>query len=168
MSNSRSVSTDILSPGDLSMISWEEAFGLLKRADTCWLSTTRPDGRPHVMPLRAVAVGDALYLSTGEASQKGMNLARNPHCAITTSGYGFDAVLEGEAVKVTDEATLHQVADAYLAKYEWPREVRDGAFYGENAPTAGPAPYGVYRIESSVAFLLGQTPAFGSVRWTFA
>ena len=34
--------------------SWEEAADLLARAEVSWLTTVRPDGRPHVTPLITV------------------------------------------------------------------------------------------------------------------
>jgi hypothetical protein len=34
------------------------------------------------------------------------------------------------------------VAEVYMNKYGWPVIVRDGAFYADGAPTAGPPPYG--------------------------
>ena len=32
---------------------WAEGLEVLRAADTYWLSTVRPDGRPHVTPLIA-------------------------------------------------------------------------------------------------------------------
>src|SRR6266542_4439090 len=50
-------------------------------------------------------------------------------------------------VRVSDEAKLHLVADAYASKYEWPLTVRDGAFFEEyGAPSAGSPPYDPYEI----------------------
>jgi hypothetical protein len=65
---------------------------------------------------------------------------------------------------------LQSVRDAYEAKYGWPPEVRDGAFdapYG--APTAGPPPYHVFRIEPEVVFAFGTGDATAprSTRWRF-
>ena len=40
-------------------------------------------------------------------------------------------VVEGDAVRVTDDARLGRVAEAYLSKYgsDWRFAVRDGGFY---------------------------------------
>ena len=42
----------------------------LEQAQMFWLTTVRPDGRPHVTPLVAVWLDDALYFSTGESERK--------------------------------------------------------------------------------------------------
>jgi hypothetical protein len=63
---------------------WPEALELLVRAELCWLSTVRPDGRPHVTPLPAVWHGGAPHFCTGPEERKARNLADNPHCVLTT------------------------------------------------------------------------------------
>ena len=58
----------------------------------------------------------------------------HPHVALTTGtndyAHGLDVVVEGEAVKVTDDADLRLVTDAFLAKYGavWHFDVVDGTF----------------------------------------
>jgi len=107
---------------------------------THWLATTRPDGGPHVMPIGVTWLDGRFYFSSGPGTRKAKNLAQNPHCVITLAGQGLDLVLEGEAVKVTDEAKLHRLADVF-ASAGWAPTVRDGAFYHEfSAPSAGPPP----------------------------
>src|SRR3981081_4741332 len=44
---------------------WPEARERLSEAEVFWLSTVRPDGRPHVTPLLSLWHNDALYFSTG-------------------------------------------------------------------------------------------------------
>jgi nitroimidazol reductase NimA-like FMN-containing flavoprotein (pyridoxamine 5'-phosphate oxidase superfamily) len=120
---------------------WAEARGRLEEGGTYWLATARPDGRPHVMPVLGVWVDGALCFSAGETSRKGKNLARDPRCDFTAgSRRALDLVVEGEAAKVSDMVTLHRVAEAYASKYGWSVTVRDGAFYADGAPTAGPPP----------------------------
>lgn len=38
---------------------WATALHQLKGAPKVWLSTVRPDGRPHAMPVLIAAAGDA-------------------------------------------------------------------------------------------------------------
>jgi len=40
---------------------WAEARSLLESADVYWLSTVRPDGRPHVTPMVSIWLDGALY-----------------------------------------------------------------------------------------------------------
>ncbi len=44
---------------------------------------------------------------------------------------------------------------------------RDGAFYGEGAPTAGPPPLDLYEVVPKVAFALGTAESLNAMRWTF-
>ncbi len=153
---------------DATAMPWTEARNRLGTADTYWLVTTRPDCRPHAVPVLAVWVDDALHFVAGASTRKARNLARDPHCAITTRGPSLDLVLEGEAAKVRGEAKLQRVADAYASKYEWHVTVRNGAFRDtEGAPTAGPPPYEVYEVRPTTAFGFGTDGSLGSTRWHF-
>ena len=106
---------------------WTTGRQHLADAELYWLSTVRPDGRPHVTPLLGVWLDDALYFCTGETERKARNLAQNPHCVLTTGTNalhaGIDMVVEGDAVRVRDDAALQRVADAYEAKYGEPANV---------------------------------------------
>ena len=105
-------------------------------ADTFWLSTVRPDGRPHVTPLIAVWHDEAIWFSTGADERKARNLAENASCVLTSGRSdlvdgGLDVVLEGVAEQVTDDGELEPVAEAFAAKYGttiWDFVVADGAF----------------------------------------
>ena len=81
--------------------------------------------------------GSALYFCTGAAEQKGVNLARNASCALTTGNNawnaGLDVVIEGEARRVSDDTVLRSLAAAWESKYrgDWHFDVANGAFQGE-------------------------------------
>src|ERR1700758_1458906 len=101
---------------------WAAGLAQLRAADTFWLSTVRPDGRPHVTPLIAVWHAEALWFATGPEERKARNLAENPSCVGTTgrSGLGeggLDVMLEGQAEQVTEHAELEPVAAAFAVKY---------------------------------------------------
>jgi hypothetical protein len=84
-------------------------------------------------------------------------------------------IVEGEAVKVTGDAKVRWVADAFAATMQWPLEVGDGAVLGPNAPTAGPPPYAVFELTRRTVFGLpgvagmgeGQAASFRATRWRF-
>src|SRR5687767_13446329 len=136
---------------------WAEARTHLEQAEIYWLSTVRPDGRPHVTPLLALWLDGTLYFCTGESERKARNLALNAHCVITTGcnalHEGLDLVIEGEAVRVSDEARLHRVADAYESKYgsDWRFAVDDGAIRGDAGNIAL-----VYEVGPVTAFGFGK------------
>ncbi|SNQ49518.1 Pyridoxamine 5'-phosphate oxidase [Frankia canadensis] len=113
---------------------WAQARAVLEAAQISWISAVRADGRPHVTPLVAVWLDDALHFSTGPAEQKAVNLAANPHVVITTGtdtwDSGLDVMVEGTASRVTDAATLERLAAAWRTKWDgsWRFDVHDGAF----------------------------------------
>ena len=90
--------------------SWEETRKVLEAAELTWLTTVRADGRPHQTPLVTVWQDGALYFCTGTEEQKAVNLRHNPHVLLTVADRrwdeGLDVVVEGDAVQVSDEATL--------------------------------------------------------------
>ncbi|MBI2706595.1 MAG: pyridoxamine 5'-phosphate oxidase family protein [Actinobacteria bacterium] len=148
---------------------WAEASRSLEEAELYWLTTVRPDGRPHVTPLVAVWLDGAMYFCTGADERKAKNIVRNPHCIITTGrnslDEGLDLVVEGAAVQVTDESHLRRVAERYAAKYDQPFHfaVRDGAFLNGEGGRAL-----VYEVAPTTAFGFGKGESFSQTRWRFS
>lgn len=155
------------SSADAVPVPWPEARERLEKAEVYWLTTVRPDGRPHVTPLVSVWLESALYFCTGPSERKAKNLERNSHCVITTGcntfADGLDLVVEGQAVAVNDEARLQRVADRYAEKYDpiFHFTVRDGAFYGQGGQAL------VYEVNPSKAFGFGKGEIFSQTRWRF-
>lgn len=148
---------------------WVRARGDLRDAEVYWLSTVRPDGRPHVTPLLGVWLDGALYFCTGSTERKARNLAHNPHCILTTGcntlDAGLDLTVEGEAAKVTDETELRSVADTYEAKYGQHLMAPEGTWFGlGDAIRSGKAL--VFRVAPSTAFGFGKGQ-FSQTRWCF-
>jgi nitroimidazol reductase NimA-like FMN-containing flavoprotein (pyridoxamine 5'-phosphate oxidase superfamily) len=162
------------SPG-ATATAWEDARGRLAEAGLYFLATVRPEGGPHVTPLLSVFVDDRAWFSTGPHERKAGNLARNPRCALIAGSAspdeGLDVVIEGEAVRETDEEVLQRVADAYVAKYGgvWRFRVRDGAFHhpGSDAHEAAEGTALVFRIEPSKGFGFGKGEVYSQTRWRF-
>lgn len=147
---------------------WAEARRHLETAEVYWLSTVRPDGRPHVTPIASVWLDGELYFTTGQAERKAKNLARNSRCVITTGCNllgGLDLVVEGDAVRVTDEARLQRLADGYVSKYGqlFRFRVRDGALYGEGGEDEVLA----YELRPTKVFGFGKGESFSQSRWRF-
>lgn len=134
-----------------------------------FLSTVRPDGRPHSAGVGAIADGDDLYVVSGHGTRKSRNLAANPACTISVSLNGIDVVLEGEATRVTDHETLERLAARYRDG-GWPAEV-DAAAEGftapYSAPSAGPPPWRLYRFTFHTAFGVAGEKPDGATRWRF-
>lgn len=136
---------------------------------TCWLATLNPDGSPHVTGVGPLWEDDSFWFETGEDTRKGKNLARDPRVALSVSTTEFDLVVEGEAHKIVDPVTVTTMASRWAAQ-GWPASVDASgtALTAEfSAPSAGPPPWHVYRIDATKATALtGEAPG-GATRWFF-
>ncbi|MFD9030604.1 pyridoxamine 5'-phosphate oxidase family protein [Streptomyces sp. NPDC059567] len=146
---------------------WSEAAARLAGAEVFWLTTVRPDGRPHVTPLIAVWSEGALHFCTGPGERKARNLEENQEVVLTTGtaslADGIDLVVEGTAVRVTDETRLQALTRAYVEKYgdDWRFEVRDGAFVGDGGTAL------VFAVAPRTVFGFAKGDPFGQTRWRF-
>ena len=145
---------------------WSDVAHVLEHAELYWLTTVRADGRPHVTPLIGVAEEARCTSAPGFASRRPAisNTARQ--VALTTGtntwAQGLDVVVEGTAVRITDDDALQGLADAYEAKYgsAWHFDVGDGGF-GTGEDTAA-----VFRIEPAKVLAFAKQP-HGQTRYRF-
>ena len=146
---------------------WAEARRCVQDAEVFWISTVRPDGRPHVTPLISVWLDDALYFCTGPDERKAKNIAQNPHCILTTGSNaldrGLDVVVEGDAERVIDDAKLQRIADAYVSKYghDWRFDACDGEFVHDGGTAL------VYEVAPAKALGFGKGQQYSQTRWRF-
>ncbi|MET9659730.1 pyridoxamine 5'-phosphate oxidase family protein [Streptomyces sp. NPDC006510] len=147
---------------------WSAATELLTGAELYWLSTVRPDGRPHVTPLIGVWWDSALHFATGAEERKARNLAANPEVVLTTGNNtmskGLDVVVEGRGERVTDADRLNGLAAAWEAKYgpDWHFDVRDGSFVHAGHVAL------VFQVRPRKAFGFGKGARFSQTRWRFS
>jgi len=148
---------------------WSVTWQVLERAELYWITTVRPDGRPHVTPLVGIGANDAVYFTTGLEEQKARNLQHNPHVAITTGNNswasGLDVVVEGDAVRISDHESLQRLADAYGAKYGdfWRFEVGDGVLsHGEHGEIGA----ALFRIDPAKVLAFAKDP-HGQTRYRY-
>lgn len=155
---------------------WSEVRGVLGEAEIFWLSTVRRDGRPHVTPLPAMWLDGALHFCTGPEEQKAKNLAANPQCVLTTGTdrfqSGLDVVVEGQAVRVTDENLLTRLAEMWLDKLGWPFEVVDGVFREKASELAGAdfdarGEAHVFGVTPTKILAFGKGEPFSQTRYRF-
>ena len=153
-------------------IPWSRPLAELEKLEagpgqSTWLATTRPDGHPHLAGVGALWLDGRFYFTSGAGTRKGRNLAENPSCAISVSLPGIDLVVEGTVARVTDDATLHRLADRYRAQ-GWEPNVEDGAFTAPySAPSAGPPPWDLYVVTPTTAFGVATAEPHGATCWRF-
>jgi len=147
---------------------WEETRRVLEHAELFWITTVRVDGRPHVTPLVAVWLDEAIHFATGAGEQKAVNLRTNQNVILTTGcsewERGLDVVVEGQAVQVVDEGVLRQLAEAWAKKWDgrWRYEVHEGSFQEEG----GSSPVLVFAVKPAKVFAFAKG-TFGQTRPRF-
>jgi nitroimidazol reductase NimA-like FMN-containing flavoprotein (pyridoxamine 5'-phosphate oxidase superfamily) len=159
------------SSADAGPTAWARGRDELRDAEVYWLSTVRPDGRPHVTPLLGIWTDGALYFCTGADERKAKNLRQNPRCILTTGRNtlddGIDIVVEGDAIAVEANAELREIADAFESKYGRHLAAPTGTWFGlGDAIRAGDTL--VYRVAPSTAFGFGKGTRFSQTRWRFS
>jgi nitroimidazol reductase NimA-like FMN-containing flavoprotein (pyridoxamine 5'-phosphate oxidase superfamily) len=135
--------------------SWDWALERLTKSRNYYVATTRPDGRPHVMPVWGVWIDNRLLFSTGNSSTKARNLAANPSCAVATDDPTEALIVEGIAAEETDAEILQRFVAVYKDKYDW-----------EVNASAG----GIFAVTPRVAFAFIESPEDfqnSATRWRF-
>ena len=138
-------------------------------ARTTWLSTVNHDGSPHVTAVGAIWLDGAFWFQTGARTRKHRNVTRDPRCALSLSIRDADVVIEGRAARVTDRDALARVARAW-ADSGWPAEPDAGGTGISapfNAPSQGPPPWDVYRLEPRSATVVSSAEPGGLTRFRF-
>src|SRR5256885_6028788 len=138
-------------------------------ARTKWLTTVNEDGSPHVTAVGAIWVDGSFWFQTGAGTRKSRNVARDPRCSIALSILDADVVVEGDATRVTDADTVARIAKAW-ADTGWPAEPDEsgsGITAPFNAPSQGPPPWNVYRVEPRSAIVVLAAEPGGLTRFRF-
>jgi hypothetical protein len=106
------------------LLPWRWAKERLQRSHNYWVSTTRPDGRPHATAVWGIWWENAFYFSSGRLTRKARNLAHQASCVVSTESAAQAVIVEGIAQLVRDDKTLQRVGQVYREKYnsDYPSE----------------------------------------------
>ena len=138
---------------------WRTVSLTLQVTRSAWLSTTRPDGRPHAVPVWFLWEEGLVYFTTAATSQKGVNLTTQPY-AVLHVGDGDDVIIvEGPTSLVTDPTERLRVADRYGEKYVEP-------VTGERAVVDAPGT-ALYRLDANriMAWIYGNVASRTDWQW---
>lgn len=112
------------------LLPWTWAEQRLRRSHNYWLSTTLPDGSPHVMPIWGVWVDGIFCFSTGRASRKARNLAANPNCVLCNEKSNEAVIVHGIAEELTDADRIKELGRSYHRKYKpWTLDPKLGPIF---------------------------------------
>lgn len=138
---------------------WDWARERLRDALVYWIATTRPDGRPHVMPIWGAWLDDTFLFEGGPDTRRARNLRTNAH-AVVHLEHGNDVVIvEGVADLMPDPAP------------ELERRLMDGfaKYQASHDYTPDPANWrggGIRRIRPITVFGWSDYPV-DTTRWRF-
>lgn len=99
------------------MLTWDWVRACMTRSRNYWISSTRPDGRPHAMPVWGVWLDDTLYFGTARKSRKARNLAANPTVSAHTESGDETVIIEGVAEAIENREIFNRVTAAIAEKY---------------------------------------------------
>lgn len=141
------------------LLPWSFASQQLAAARNYWISTTRPNGRPHATPVWGVWLDDVLYFGAEAGSVKVRNLAANPALVVHLESGDDVVILEGEAewLAAADPNLWERIASDYAAKY-------DG--FRPDPPTSQ-QPFIVLRPKKALGWL-EKDFVRSATRWRFA
>ena len=100
-------------------LEWETVETRLVEAIHYWLGTTRPDGRPHVVPRWGVWLDEKFWYDGSPFTRHARNLEANPHCALHLESGVEVTIVEGASVipdPVVGELGVRLSAE-YIRKY---------------------------------------------------
>jgi len=138
------------------MLAWDAVRQRLTDAKNYWVSTTRPDGRPHVAPVWGLWMDEAFYFSTDPQSRKGRNLAARSDIVVHLESGDDVVMIEGKAERVIATPELEKMSDLYEQKY--------GIRFDPSDPN-----FGVYAVRPVLAYAwTEQSFPTTATRWRFS
>lgn len=134
-------------------VPWGWAEERLVNSHNYFLTTVRPDGRPHTMIVWCIWLDNACYFSTGATTRKAKNLASNPNCIVCSDKVDEAVILEGQARQLPVSEIPEPAFEIYQKKYGWKLD-----------PEMGP----VYKVTARVVFAMPEKLfPDGATRWLF-
>jgi len=101
------------------LLDWSDVEARLTTAPQYWMATTRPDGRPHVVPRWGVWVDGRFWYDGAPTTVHARNLAQNPACTLHLQD-GWQAVIVDGASQQASPPGVElgaRLAAAFADKY---------------------------------------------------
>lgn len=164
MTNTTEVSQPLASPANVPLTEWNDWRQRLAGGVTYQLATVAPTGRPHVVPVLAIWLDEALHFTSRASTRKSAHLEVNPRCVLSIADVTFDLTVEGNADIVEDVDRLTRAATAFSTKYPWWHPtVSNGSFYPDGIERAAAL---LYQVVPDAVFGFDKEHGFKATRWT--
>ena len=136
------------------LLPWSWAVERLTNSHDYWVTTTWPDGRPHLTAVWGAWRDGAVWFSCSNSSRKTKNLERDTRCSIATDNAYEPVIVDAAAERRRDAGSIQMFTDAVNAKYETDYGTD---FFGDNA---------LWMARPHVVFALDEADFAGSpTRW---
>lgn len=133
------------------MLSWDYVADRMSDDRNYWITTTRPDGRPHARPVWGVWIDSTFYCGGGNQTRWARNLATNPEIVVHRESGDNVVIIEGVGEKLTEENTEPSLIEQIDAAYETKYDTRHGTPF--------------WRVQPRVVFGWSDFPD-DATRWT--
>lgn len=121
----------------IEFLPWDQVAGWLTESPNYWLATTRPDGRPHVVPRWGVWHDNRFWYDGSPETVHSQNVEINPACALHLESGTDVAIVEGTSLRsepisrTLGKALAEQFGRKYRPDYEpdpeqWSDEMAGG------------------------------------------
>jgi hypothetical protein len=103
-----------------SSVAWEYVEKRLSESKNYWMSSVRPNGRPHVIPRWAVYIDGKVYYDGSPETRHAQNIAQNPYVSLHLESGDQVIIAEGmvKPAGKPDPELAKQIAVAYSTKYK--------------------------------------------------
>jgi len=130
----------------------------LEQAPVYWVSTTRPDGRPHAMPTWGAWVDSAFWMEGGAETRRMRNLSLNPNAVVHVERGDDVVIVEGVGEKIV--GLDHALTERLLAGFH--------KYIASHGYTASAESWvdGIWVIRPQIVFAWSAFPT-DATRWTF-
>ena len=99
------------------LLGWDFVQNEMKDAKNYWLSTIKPDGRPHAIPIWGSWINDGFYFGGGSETQNRKNLAENPYIVVHSESGTKVVIIEGKVSIENNEILIKEIKKDYMRKY---------------------------------------------------
>jgi hypothetical protein len=96
-------------------LEWEDVEARLRESIHYWLGTTRPDGRPHVVPRWGVRVDQKFWYDGSPSTRHSRNLESNPHCTLHLESGVEVTILEG--ISTVPDPVMGEMGERLSAEF---------------------------------------------------
>ncbi|MBY9000669.1 MAG: pyridoxamine 5'-phosphate oxidase family protein [Candidatus Heimdallarchaeota archaeon] len=106
-----------ISEEDEGMATWSTVNEWMNESKNYWVSTTRPDFKPHTRPIWGIWLDEFFYFGGGSNTKTVRNLLENENVTVHTESGDRAVIIEGVVEKFEDDELNQILGSKYDTKY---------------------------------------------------